>query len=190
MADLYPFKSGPIEPVCLPDQMVGVWVNKLYRFYRVNYIEGIPSSDPIEQDFGALAANANTAVIQLTLLEMPDHEFGQFRTFVLDDIAAELWQGRADRRYKTTNRNARITHFTDLRDPCGHTTEFFVHEDDFAFMQAFNLTDYALTQSRAAFYGFRYVLETLYQSDGVTPKYSWPDKPPEFWTRVPCTAHL
>lgn len=193
MPDLYPFKPGPIETIVLPDQMVGIWVNKVYKFYRVTYIEGIPRSDPLEMDFGALAALGLTAVTQLTLLEMPDNEFGQFRGFVIDDIAASLWQGRADGRYSTANRNGRLTRYTDMRDPCGHTTEFYVHENDFAFMQVLNPTDYALAQSRVAFYGFRYVLEDAVNEAGKTYKWA-PGKPehyePPVWTRVPATAHL
>jgi len=182
--DLYPFRAGLIEPIVLPDQIVGVWVNKVYKFYKVVYIEGTPHSDPLEMDFGALAAAISTAVTQLALLQMPSKEFGQFRGFVIDDVAANLWQGRADGRYKLGNRIARLTRWTDLRDPCGHTTEFYVHEDDFAFMQVLNPTDYALTQTRVAFYGFRYVLED-------TPEYDWKTKKlPPAWTRVPATAHL
>jgi len=180
---LYPFKAGEIEPIVLPDQIVGIWVNKVYKFYKVVYIEGTPRSDPLEMDFGALAAAATTTVTQLTLLEMPDKEFGQFRGFVIDDVAATLWQGRSDGRYKLKNRIARLTRWTELKDPCGHTSEFYIHEDDFAFMQVLNPTAYALAQSRVAFFGFRYVLEDT--------EYDWAKKRlPPAWTRVPATAHL
>lgn len=196
MPDLYPFRAGPIEPIVLPDQIVGIWVNKIYKFYRVPYIEGVPRSDPIENDFAVaalLAALATTAVTQLRLLEMPDKEFGQFRGFVIDDIAASLWQGRSDGRYKLNNRNARLTRFTHMADPDDHTTEFYVHEDDFAFMQVLNPTDYDLTQARVAFYGFRYVLEDAVDEAGRPYKWA-PGKTehhvPPVWTRVPATAHL
>jgi len=193
MPDLYPYKPGEIESIVLPDQTVGVWINKVYKFYKVVFIEPIPRCDAIEFDFGALAAGVTTAITQLNLLEMPDREFGQFRGFVIDDIAVNLWQGRSDGRYKLNNRNGRLTRATDLRDPCGHTTEFYVHEDDFAFMQVLNPTDYDLTQTRVAFYGFRYVLEVAVDASGR--QYVWsPGKPenhlPAAWTRVPATAHL
>jgi len=193
MPDLYPFKAGEIEPIVLPDQTVGVWVNKTYKFYKVLYIEGVPRSDPIEHDFGALVAGASSIVTQLALLEMPDKEFGQFRAFVIDDIAASLWQGRSDGRYKLKNRVSRLTRWTDLDDTCGHTTEFYVHENNFAYMQVLNPGDYNLTQSRVAFYGFRYVLEDAV--DAVGKSYVWvPGRKehyvPSAWTRVPATAHL
>jgi len=185
LPQLYPYKAGPIEPVVQPGETCGIWVNKVYTFYKVDYIENIPASDPLEQDFGALAAGAQTAgAIQLNLLEMPDVEFGQFRVRVIDDIACVLFQGRADQRHKTNVRVGSYTRFTNLIDPCGHSTEFFVHEDNWAFIQGTNQTDYAITQARVGFYGFRYVLEYL-------PEFSWKDKKlPATWSRIPATAHL
>lgn len=184
MSELYPFKAGPVEPIVLPDQTVGIWVNKVYKFFKVIYYESLPRSDPLTMDFGPLAAATPTAVTQLNLLEMPDREFGQFRCYVIDDVAANLWQGRSDGRYKLKNRLARLTRWTELRDPDGHTTEFYVHENSFAFMQVLNPTDYAITQARVAFYGFRYILEDA-------PEYNWATKKlPVAWTRVPATAHL
>jgi len=170
--------------VVMPGETVGVWINKVYEFFKVEYIETIPRSDPIEQNFGIIAAGAITGVTQLALLEMPNLEFGQFRAEVEDDFSAILSQGRADQRHKLFTRVATYTRFTHLHDPCGHTTEFYVHEDQFAFVQAQNLTDYALTISRIVFHGFRYVLEKL-------KGYDWKEgKLPDQWTRIPATAHL
>jgi hypothetical protein len=191
LAQLYPYKAGPIEPVVMPGEFVGVWVNKVWNFYKVDYIEPVPASDPIEQDFGTLAAGASTAgAVQLNLLEMADLEFGQFRVRVIDDVNCILFQGRADQRHKTNVRVGTYTRFTNLVDPCGHTTEFYVHEDNWAYIQATNPTDYALTQARVAFYGFRYVLQAM-------PEYTMKPDPttgkpnlPQQWTRIPATAHL
>lgn len=184
LPQLYPYKAGAIEPIVLPGETVGVWVNKQYTFYKVAYIEGITRSDPVEMDFGVLAAGATTAITVLVLLEMPASEFGQFRACVIDDISAILYQGRADQRHKLNRRVATYTRFTALFEPDGHTGEFYVHEDDWAFMQLSNFTDYALTQTRVQFWGYRYVLDLL-------DRYNWQKQilPPE-WTRVPATAHL
>lgn len=183
LPQIYPYKAGPIDSVVMPGETVGVWVNKVYKFYKVFYIEGLTRSDPLTVDLGALAAGAVSAVTQLLLLEMPDKEFGQFRCEVLDDVSVILYQGRADQRHKLENVVATMSRFTHLHDPCAHGTEFYVHEDDFAFMQAQNFTSYALTQARVAFWGFRYVLEE-------DKEHSWPRNPPENWTRIPATAHL
>jgi hypothetical protein len=191
LPQLYPYKAGPIEPIVLPDETVGIWVNKQYSFYKVDYIEGIPRSDPLEYDFGAIAAQANTAVGQFLvgaqdILAMPNSEFGQFRAAVIDDISVTLYQGRADQRHRTANRVATYTKFTDLFDPDGHNGEFYVFEKNYAYGQAFNQTDYAVLTARMIFWGFRYVLTEL-------PQYSWtakPQKVPATWTRVPATAHL
>jgi hypothetical protein len=184
LPQLYPYKSGPMEPVVMPGETVGIWVNKAFSFYQVEFIEGVPPSEPLEETCGALAVGAQSAVTQLNLLEMPDHEFGQFRMRVIDDVSVILFQGRADQRHKVMNTVATATRYTNVVDPCGHTTEFFVYEDNWAYMQAQNQTDYALGQSRVAFYGYRYVVEPLTQ-------YSWANKVlPPVWTRIPATAHL
>ena len=185
MADLYPFKPGPIQPICLPGQIVGIWQKKNFVFGTVAYIEGIPRSDPVEIDLGAIAAGGTSAIVQNVALTLPDDEFGQFRCIAIDDICGMLWQARPDGRYKLRNRNARVTRWTNLHDPCGHTTEFYVYEQDDAFHQALNPTAYALTQARLAFYGFRYVVEQF-----ARDRYHYPDNVPAQWTRVPATAHL
>lgn len=186
LAQLYPYKAGPIEPIVMPGETVGVWVNKLFLFYKVDYTEPIKRSDPVEINLGALAAGAASAITQLALLQMPDLEFGQFRAEVLDDCAMVMYQGRADQRNKLFTRVANMNRFTAIHDPCGHESEFYVYEDQFAFLQATNQTGYALTQSRAVFWGFRYVL-----SDTDTKKFDWKaGRLPDQWTRVPATAHL
>ena len=182
MAELYPFKAGEIEPVVLPGQIVGIWVTKTWRFAEVVFCEGIPQGDPIIINLGALAAGATSNITLLTNIDMPDLEFAQYRSFILDDFQARFYQGRADQRYKLRNVNAAITRSTALRDPCGHTTEFYVYQDEHAYMQALNPTTFALAQTRIAFYGYRFVFE-------LRPQYTQ-EKPPPVWTRVPATAHL
>lgn len=184
LPQIYPYKGGPVEPVVMPGETVGVWVNKVFEFFKIEYIEGLTRSDPIEVDLGAIAAGIASAITQLTVLEMPDKEFAQYRAEVIDDVSVVLYQGRADQRHKLMNTVASFNRFTGLHDRCAHTTEFYVHEDNFAFIQATNQTDYALTQSRVVFWGFRYVLDPL-------EAYSWKNRVlPEQWTRIPATAHL
>jgi len=183
LPQLYPYKAGPIEPIVLPGETVGVWVNKRYTFFEVLYIEGITRSDPLEFDFGAIAAQALTAVLPLALLDMPNAEFAQYRAAVIDDISVILYQGRADQRHKLGSRVATYTKYTDLLDPDGHSGEFYVFEQEHAFGQAGNQTDYPITTARMVFWGFRYVLQELKQ-------WTWLSKLPTVWTRVPATAHL
>lgn len=182
LPQLYPYKAGAIEPIVLPGEIVGIWVNKQYTFSRIKFVEGVMRSDPIEFDFGIVNAGAVTAITQMTLLEMPDDEFGQFRCIAMDDLSFILYQGRADQRHKLNNRVATYTRFGELTDPSGHTGEFYVYEDNWAFMSATNQTDYDVTVARVAFYGYRYVVDLL-------PEFS-AKNPPREWTRVPATAHL
>lgn len=182
---MYPvYKAGPIEPAVAPYQNIAVWVNKVWRYYTVDYIEGIPRSSPLLFDFvvatgAVVAAAAATGVQQLTLLRMPDKELGHFRLYVLDDMEFELWQGRSDGRNRLMNVQARSGLFSDLRDPCGHLSTFFMHEDDWAFGNCFNPSaTVVLARARVAFYGYRYVL-----SGPLAAK-------PDMVTYIPATAHL
>lgn len=186
---LMPYKAGAIEPVALPGEVIGVWVSKIYHFYNIVYIEPLPAADSLVLDLGALAAGVWSGVTQLTLLEMPNKELGQFRAYVLDDFHSYLWQARSDGRYRTKNAQSNVSLYTQLNDPCGHTTEFFVHENNFAYVNGQNVTAYALTQARVGFFGLRYVLEDAV--DAIGKSYDWAKKYlPPVWTRVPATAHL
>lgn len=186
LAELHTYKAGPVEQVVMPGEMVGVWVNKVYEFYRVLYVEGLMRSDPVTIDLGALAAAAQSVMTQVTLLQMPDQEFAQFRMEVLDDVEVSVYQGRADQRHKLFTRAATLTRFQPLFNPCANISEMYEFEDNYIFLQAINQTGYALTQARVVFWGFRYVLE-------IAEEYRWNkgNGPlPPVWTRIPATAHL
>ncbi len=176
------YRNGGIEQIVLPNEIVGIWVNKVYEFYKVQYIEPIIRSSPVTIDLGALAAAAASNITQVTLLQMPDLEFAQFRMEVLDDVEVVVSQGRADQRHKLQQVVSTLSRMNAYRDE--QLTEMYEFEDNYIFLQATNQTSYALTQVRVAFWGFRYVLE-------VQTQYNWKGGVlPERWTRVPATAHL
>jgi len=185
LAQLHTYKAGPIEQIVMPGETVGLWVNKVYEFYKVQFVEGIMRSDPVALNLGAPAALGGvSAITQLTILQMPDLEFAQLRAEVLDDVSVLLYQGRADQRHKLQNVVATFSRMNREFDPCAHLTEFYEFEDNFAFVQAINNTAYVPAAARIVFWGYRFVLEAL-------PEYSWRHgKLPDAWTRVPCTAHL
>jgi len=183
---LHTYKAGPIEQVVLPNEVVGVWVNKVYEFYKILYVEGLMRSDPITIDIGALAAAAQSAMTQVTLLQMPDQEFAQFRMEVLDDVEVAVYQGRADQRHKLFTRAATLTRFQPLFDPDANVSEMYEFEDNYIFLQATNLTSYPVTQARVVCWGYRYVPDPLDQyrwNKGNGPL-------PPVWSRIPATAHL
>ena len=92
---------------------------------------------------------------------MDDLHVGQFRWLVLDDLRVTLKQPRATSRFGTKQVVATVTQFTQVYDPCGHTTEFFSFEDEFPFVDVLNPSAYNLAQSRLLFYGFKYRLMEL-----------------------------
>ena len=181
---LHTYQAGQINQIVLPNELVGIWVNKVYEFYKVQYIEPITRSSPVTINLGALAAAAQSNITQVTLLQMPDLEFAQFRMEVLDDVEVVVSQGRADQRHKLQQVVSTLSRMNPLWDHFGNLTELYEFEDNYIFLQATNQTSYALAQARIAFWGFRYVLE-------AQPQYNWKAQTlPERWTRVPATAHL
>lgn len=185
MADTMLYKAGPIQPICLAGDVVGIWTQKVWRFGKVTLVEGIPLGSPLVQNLGAVAAGQSTQPAQITSIAMNDYEFGQFRMRVLDDFAAELYLARADKRYATKAVNSRVTLFSDQFDNVFNMTEFYVHEDAMPFVAAFNETGYALAATRVAFWGFRYAYEAFPTSgaNAITIK-----NPPPVFTRIPAQA--
>lgn len=187
MADTMLYKAGPIQPVCLAGEVVGIWTQKVWKFGRVTLVEGLPAGSTMIQNLGAIAAGQSIQPVQIAALAMNDYEFGQFRMKVLDDFAAELYLARADKRYSTKAVNSRVTLVSDQFDNVFNTTEFFVHEDAMPFVAAFNETGYALAVARVAFWGFRYVYEELNQYKLTSPN-AKDNNPPPVWTRIPAQA--
>ena len=177
MPDVMLYKAGPMQPVCQAGDTVGLWIGKVWKFAKVTLVEGLPFGSPLVQNLGAIAAGGTVQPVQLTILDMNNYEFGQFRAKVLDDFAAELYLGRADKRFSTKSVNSRITVYTDQVENIYNTTEFFICEDNHAFMAGYNETGYALTQARVAFWGFRYAYEEL-------PNFNIKSPPPTY-TRIP-----
>ena len=154
-----PFRAGPIEPIVEVGQRVLVIDRESYKLFMVAFIEPIPVSGPIILNGGAIAAGGVSAVTSTqNVLDQNYGQFGQLRAKVLDDVAVTILQPQALARFTMKNVNAVITPFTALNDPDGHTTEFYVYQDDRVFCQFRNPHTVALAQSRIAFWGFKYVL--------------------------------
>lgn len=155
-----PYKPGPIEPIVDPGQQVLLAWNGGYNLYLVSFIEQLPRSHTLVANLGAPAAGANLAQFNTNnILDMDYGTFGQFRCQVLDDIHAILSQPAATNRWADRNIVARLNAYQALEDPCGHTSEFYIFEDQRIFLTGTNPTGYALVQARVAFWGFKYVLE-------------------------------
>lgn len=155
-----PFKPGPIEPVVDPGQQVLLAFQGAYHLYVVAFIEQMPTSHTMVANLGAPAAGAALAQFNTqNILDMNYGEVGQFRCAVLDDIHAILSQPAATNRWANRNIVARLNAYQALEDPCGHTSEFYIFEDQRIFITATNPTGYALAQARVRFWGIKYVLE-------------------------------
>jgi len=160
--DSYYSKPGPIAPLALVDEWLGIWLMTQWQCYKVMHYEPIPRSRQFIQDFGAVGAglwtgNTNTQAILQQRLSPP--EAMQLRFYPLDDIEVMFFIGNADTRFMTARQTARADLFTMQVDPFLHSTEVVVLTNSQPFINVFNPTGVALVQSRVQFFGYRYALE-------------------------------
>jgi len=160
----YYSRPGPIAPLALPNQLIGLWARTEWHCYRVTHLEPIPRSRPFVFELTAglgLAAGAYTGHVSLANLAQRQHppECFQLRFYPLDDVEIIFYIGTADTRFMTNNLTATADLFTKLADPDLHSTEVVVLTSSSPYLDAFNPTGYTLAQVRVAFFGYRYSLD-------------------------------
>ena len=161
----YYAKPGPMEPLALVDEWLGIWLLTLWHCYKVVNREPIARSRPLVINFGPVAAGAWVAQVPITTAavlaqRLTPPEALQLRYYPLDDIEVLFSIGNADVRFQTLNVTARADIFTMQVDPDLASTETVVLTNSNPFINLFNPTARNLGQSRVAFFGHRYLLDT------------------------------
>jgi hypothetical protein len=143
-----------MEPLAIQNQNVAIHYVQNIFYRKVDYLEAIPPFQAI--DLGALAAQTRSARTNVTNLDMPDDEFGQFRWYPMDNAQIRLFLPPAVGKFSL--KNLQTTLDINIRDidPCLHLTEFCVWEDNRPAIEAVNGMDYALNAVRMIAFGFRY----------------------------------
>jgi len=146
----------------LPGENIGIYVSGQYQFYRVPFVEAIPSSRQMTQNLGVVGANASSGggtPTQITVTDVPDGYFGHFRWMPIDDAEIELFESLSVGRYATLGTRGRVNVQTGLVDPTWASTTIGVFgAQRSAFMLAWNIAAIGLTQSRIKFWGYKYTL--------------------------------
>lgn len=158
----YYSKPGPIAPLALVDEWLGIWLMTQWQCYKVLHYEPIPRSRQFTQDFGAIAAGAWTGIITTAAIlqqRLTPPEAMQVRFYPLDDIEVLFSIGNADPRFMTVQLTSRADIFTMQVDPFLHSTEVVVLTNSNPFLNIFNPTAVALVQSRVSFFGYNYALD-------------------------------
>lgn len=158
----YYARPGPIAPLALVDEWLGIWLMTQWQCYKVTHYEPIPRSRQFIYNFGAVVAgnwsgNISTAAI-LQQRNMPP-EAMQLRFYPLDDVEILFYMGNADTRFMTARQTARADIFTMQVDPFLHSTEVVVLTNSNPYINIFNPLGYNLAQSRVQFFGYRYALD-------------------------------
>lgn len=159
----YYSKPGPIAPLALVDEWLGIWLMTKWQCYKVMHYEPIPRSRQFIFDFGAVVAGAWTGNISTTATlrqRQTPPEAMQLRFYPLDDVEVLFYIGNADTRFMTDVQTARADMFTMQVDPFLHSTEVMVLTSSNPFINIFNPLGYNLAQSRVQFFGYRYALDS------------------------------
>ena len=158
----YYSRPGPIAPLALVDEWLGIWLMTQWQCYRVLHYEPIPRSHQFVFDFGAVLAGAwsgNTSTTAVLRQSQTPPGAMQLRFYPLDDVEILFYIGNADTRFTTTVVTAQADILTMQVDPFLHSTEVLVLTSSFPFINVFNPMGYNLAQSRVQFFGYRYALD-------------------------------
>ncbi len=142
----------------------GVW-----RYYECIYVEPLPASLDLINDFGSVSSSSVSRANQVTILEVEGSaktetdisEVAQLRFYPMDDVTITVKQPNAMGRFKTLTSEIRVDYNTAEVDPSLKSTEIYVYEDDTVYFDVYNLTQYTLSKTRVQFYGWRIVGKLL-----------------------------
>lgn len=166
------YEQDFLPAVRITDNYAVLTTSGTWRFFNCLYVEPLPaSSADLVYDAGAIAADSVSRANAVTILEVEGSaknetdvsEVAQLRFYPIDDIAIAVKQPAASGRFKTRSNEIRVDYKTIELDPTLKSTEIYVYEDDTINVDVYNLTNYALTQSRIQFFGWRIVGSQLAQ---------------------------
>ena len=166
------YDNGPIAPIAKIHENLGILTEGAYRYFNIDYIEGLPRSRPFIIDLVALNNAANIGAYtqltaQLVTAIRPGgsdkmKEFIQLRWEPIDDVEGFLFELNNQGRYSAAGVFASVTRFSRDLDPFLAATTFFVlgvNKD--ATIGAYNPNAVALPRARFIFQGYRYLVTPL-----------------------------
>lgn len=175
------YDNGPISPIAKIHQDLGILTEGSYRYFHINYMEGLPRSRPLIIDMVALnnAANIpaysplNAQVVRALQPGGNDKmkELLHLRWEPLDDVEGNLFELNNQGRFSAQGVFASVTRFSRDQDPWLAATTFFVlgiNKD--ATIQAYNPNGVALPRARFVFWGYRLLVTPLSGEPPVATK--------------------
>lgn len=156
-----PYTPGPIEPIVMVGENVGVWTQQTYLFFKVVHIEAIPASRQLIQDLGSVADAGSIASTEITVARAQDGNLLHVRVLPLDEAEITVFEQRATARNTVYSAQARLTYWNNLDPYLAQNTYFVLGKEKTIYMAANNVRGYALSQCRIQFTGYRYVLSPL-----------------------------
>jgi hypothetical protein len=162
------YSPGPMQPVVDIKENLAIFTQGTFRGVEVVFIEGIPFSRPMYVDFGAVAAGARIAKAAANILRLDEYNLLQLRAIPLDPVSVDTWELSGQARFAMKNVAALIDQAIVQVDPWGAGSTFFIYgKDRDASFGIFNGTGYNLASSYVAFWGFRYLVREIKNSQGA-----------------------
>ena len=157
------YEQNFLPAVRITDNYAVLTTSGVWRYFNCLFVEPLPMSVDLVYDAGAIAADSVSRANAVTILEVEGSaktetdvsEVAQIRFYPIDDIAIAVKQPAASGRFKTRSNEIRVDYKTIELDPTLKSTEVYIYEDDSLSIDVYNLTNYALTQSRIQFMGWR-----------------------------------
>lgn len=157
-----PYHSGPIEPIVMVGENIGIFTQGDYLFARVVHIEPLPPSRQLTQDLGAINTGASSGVTELTVARAQDGNLLHVRMMPLDPIEVQVYQQRATSRHTVFSAASRVNLSSGKLDPYWASSTYFVLGNQKSlYGDISNVSGYNLTLTRVRFWGFRYKLDPL-----------------------------
>ena len=154
------------EPVVSIGQNYAVLtVSGMWRYYECLYVEPLPASLDLVEDFSSVSASSVSRANEVSILAMEGSakvevdvsEVAQIRFYPIDDVAITVKQPNAMGRFKTLSSEIRVDYNTRETDPALKSTEIYIYEDSVVYFDIYNLTQYDMAKTRVAFFGWRIV---------------------------------
>lgn len=169
------YDNGPISPIAKIKENLSIFSEGKWLHYNIDFIEPVPRSSPMVVEM-VVASGATflplygTIAKQLVaILLMNQNELLHLRWEPLDDVEGVLWELPGAARFNPRGAHARVSRFTEARDPYLATTTFFIlgwNKD--MNLEVRNPNPVNIPQARFVFFGYRYILVPLTREPTIT----------------------
>lgn len=162
------FDCDPIQPLVKAKENLAILFRNAYKYFRVEYIEGVPPGSQSTVDMvaiaaaGNLAANGTITKRVVPALQLNEGEMLHLRWEPLDNVEGILWEPAGTSKMQTRIIQSRVNMLTKNWDPWLATTTFWILGNQLDMnLEVRNPMAVAIPMARFIFWGWRYLLTEI-----------------------------